>query len=132
MNFERSLISEYYDRDRSNYYKAIQSIRENDMDMTCWLEYFVNGLAIQLQEVQNRGQQVMKLDILSIQHQLSKREKEALEQALDEKGFSIKEFQLLFPETSKRTLQRELKHLLEIGLLKVEGSTNDRRYLINL
>lgn len=125
-------ISEYYDRDRSNYYKAIQSVRENHMDMTTWLEYFVNGLATQLQEVQNRGQQVMKLDILSIQHQLSKREKEALEQALDEKGFSIKEFQLLFPETSKRTLQRELKHLLEIGLLKVEGSTNDRRYMINL
>jgi cell filamentation protein, protein adenylyltransferase len=52
--------------------------------------------------------------------------------ALDKKGFSIKEFQLLFPETSKRTLQRELKHLLEIGLLKAEGSTNNRHYLINL
>jgi hypothetical protein len=45
---------------------------------------------------------------------------------------SIKEFQLLFPETSKRTLQRELKHLLDLGLLKVEGATNDRRYLVNL
>src|ERR1700676_5577052 len=53
-------ISEYYDRDRSNYYKAIQSVRESNMDMTIWLEYFVNGLAAQLQEVQNRGQQVMK------------------------------------------------------------------------
>ena len=52
--------------------------------------------------------------------------------SIHEKGFSIKEFQLLFPETSKRTLQRELKHLLELGLLKAEGSTNDRRYLINL
>jgi Fic family protein len=26
------------------YYKAIQSVRENDMDMTAWLEYFVEGL----------------------------------------------------------------------------------------
>ena len=125
-------ISEYYDRDRSNYYKAIQSVRENNMDMTTWLEYFVNGLATQLQEVQNRGQQVMKLDILTIQHNLSNREKEAIEKALDQNGLSIKEFQLLFPETSKRTLQRELKHLLELGLLKVEGATNDRRYLVNL
>ena len=125
-------ISEYYDRDRSNYYKAIQSVRENNMDMTTWLEYFVNGLATQLQEVQNRGQQVMKLDILTIQHDLSKREKEAIEQALDQNGLSIKEFQLLFPDTSKRTLQRELKHLLDLGLLKVEGATNDRRYFVNL
>lgn len=125
-------ISEYYDRDRSNYYKAIQSVRENDMDMTIWLEYFVNGLATQLQEVQNRGQQVMKLDILAMQHHLSEREKETIERALDPYGLSIKELQLLFPETNKRTLQRELKHLIDLGLLKVEGATNERRYLINL
>lgn len=125
-------ISEYYDRDRSNYYKAIQSVRESNMDMTTWLEYFVHGLATQLQEVQNRGQQIMKLDILTIQHDLSKREKEAIEQALDQNGLSIKELQLLFPDTSKRTLQRELKHLLDLGLLKVEGATNDRRYFVNL
>jgi len=70
-------ISEYYDRDRSNYYKAIQSVRE-----TIWVDLLVRvlcyELATQLEEVQNRGQQIMKLDILNIQHQLSKREKEAL------------------------------------------------------
>ena len=27
-------ISEYYDRDRPTFYKKIQSVRENDMDMT--------------------------------------------------------------------------------------------------
>ncbi len=31
-------ISEYYDRDRSITIKAIQSVRENNMDMTVWLE----------------------------------------------------------------------------------------------
>lgn len=100
--------------------------------MTAWLEYFVNGLATQLQELQIRGQQIMKLDILTIQHNLSKREKEAIEQALNQNGLSIKEFQLLFPETSKRTLQRDLKHLLDLGFLKGEGTSNDRRYWVNL
>lgn len=33
-------ISEYYDRDRNLYYKAIQSVRDNDMDLTAWLEYY--------------------------------------------------------------------------------------------
>lgn len=125
-------ISEYYDRDRSNYYKAIQSVRKNSMDMTTWVEYFVNGLATQLQEVQNRTHQVMKLDILAVQHDLSNREKGALELALDQNGLSIKEFQLLFPKTSKRTLQRELKHLFDLELLKAKGATNDRRYFVNL
>lgn len=125
-------ISEYYDRDRSSYYKAIQSVREQNMDMTCWLKYFVDGLATQLQEVRNRGQQVIKLDILSNQHGLSKRKKRVLEQALERKELSIKELQPLFPEINKRTLQRELAHLLEIGLLKVKGSTNKRQYWIDL
>ncbi|MCZ6879107.1 MAG: Fic family protein [Acidobacteria bacterium] len=36
-------ISEYYDRDRASFYKAIQSVRESDMDMTGWLEDFRRG-----------------------------------------------------------------------------------------
>lgn len=38
-------ISEYYDRDRPAYYRAIQSVREHEMDLTPWLEYFTDGLA---------------------------------------------------------------------------------------
>ena len=72
----------------------------------------------------------MKIDYLGMEHDLTSREKIALEQATDQKGLSIKEYQELFPETSKRTLQRELKHLLDLGLLKVEGTTTDRRYFI--
>ncbi|MBI3258032.1 MAG: Fic family protein [Ignavibacteriae bacterium] len=125
-------ISEYYDRDRANYYKAIRSVRGNKMDMTKWLEYFVHGLATQMQEMQNSGHQIMKLDVLALEHGLSKREKIALEKALDPEGLSIKEYQELCPNTSKRTLQRELKNLVSIGLLRVKGATNDRCYFANL
>lgn len=41
-------ISQYYDRDRTAFYRAIQGVRESGMDMTGWLEYFVEGLATQL------------------------------------------------------------------------------------
>lgn len=37
-------ISKYYDRDRPTFYKSIQSVRENGMDMTVWLDYFISGL----------------------------------------------------------------------------------------
>jgi len=40
-------ISQYYDRDRTAFYRAIQGVRESGMDMTGWLEYFVEGLATQ-------------------------------------------------------------------------------------
>ena len=125
-------ISEYYDRDRANYYGAIQSVRENAMDMTTWLEYFVSGLATQIQEIQNRSQQIMTIDILSLEHHLSIREKTALEYALEQSGLSIKEYKCLYPNVSKRTLQRELKHLFNLGLLKAKGTTTDRRYFVSL
>ena len=48
-------ISEYYDRERAAFYRAIQSVRESGMDMTGWLEYFVDGLTTQLAEVRQAG-----------------------------------------------------------------------------
>lgn len=38
-------ISEYYDRNRAAYYRALQTVREQDLDLTVWLEYFCEGLA---------------------------------------------------------------------------------------
>jgi hypothetical protein len=37
-------ISEYYDRDRPTFYRKIQSVLENDMDMTGWPDYFMTKL----------------------------------------------------------------------------------------
>ena len=36
-------ISEYYDRDRAAFYRALQEVREQGMDLTGWLEYFTRG-----------------------------------------------------------------------------------------
>jgi Fic family protein len=48
-------LSEFYDRDRSAFYSALQGVRTRDMDLTGWLEYFVQGLMQQLEEVKERG-----------------------------------------------------------------------------
>ncbi len=53
-------ISEYYDRDRTSFYQAIQGVRQRGMDMTGWLEFFTEGLATQLGEVRDRGERVIR------------------------------------------------------------------------
>jgi len=58
-------ISEYYDRDRPTFYRKIQSVRENDMDMTGWLYYFITGLETQMIEVKECGEQVIRRDVLT-------------------------------------------------------------------
>jgi Fic family protein len=57
-------ISEYYDRDRPAYYKALQSVRELEMDMTCWLEYFSEGVSAQIREVQMTAEHVTRRDVI--------------------------------------------------------------------
>jgi len=50
--------------DRQEYYNAIQLVRESDLDMTAWLEYFVKGLKNQMPEVRIKGEEVIKKDII--------------------------------------------------------------------
>ena len=57
-------ISEYYDRDRPAYYKALQSVRERGMNMTGWLEYFTEGLGAQMRDVQMTAGHVMRKDVI--------------------------------------------------------------------
>lgn len=74
-------ISKYYDRDRPAFHQAIQSAREQDMDLTGWLEYFTEGLATQLSEVQ----------ALALGH------------VLEHGRLTIQEYQALCPRTNRRT-----------------------------
>ena len=121
-------ISEYYDRDRIAFYQALQDVRRSNMDMTGWIEFFTRGLATQLVEVKERGELAIRQDVLSRRHQLSERQTLALGHVLEHGKLSIGDFQELCPETHRRTLQRDLKVLVDEGLLFRRGSTNQVEY----
>jgi len=117
-------LSEYYDRDRSSYYRAIQSVRERELDLTEWLEYFTNGLRSQLAEVQEKGESLIRLDVLTNQHKLTARQRVAIELAAGGPAFRIEDFEARCPGVHRRSLQRDLRSLIEKHLLVVEGATN--------
>ncbi len=123
-------ISEYYDRNRPAFYLAIQSVRERGMDMTGWLEYFVEGLTTQLAEVRERGEQAIRRDLLVKEHGLSNRQAKVLGHILEHGSLTIQEFEQLFPEVNRRSLQRDLKAMLDMELLISEGATNKLVYRI--
>ncbi len=123
-------ISEYYDRDRSDFYKSIQSVRENGMDMTGWLDYFVTGLETQMVEVKKRGEQVIRRDVLVQKHGLNERQGKALEYLMQNGRLTIQDFERLCPEVNRRSLQRDLKGLLEKELVVSEGATNQLVYFL--
>lgn len=105
-------ISEYYDRNRKEFYAALQEVRESDMDLTVWLEYFVTGLVTQLHEVQARGERAIQLDVVEQQHKLNSRQMKSLRFLLLHNTISIQEYEQLCPSVTRRTLQRDLSDLI--------------------
>jgi Fic family protein len=126
-------ISEYYDRDRLAFYQAIQSVRKSGMDMTGWLEYFVEGLTTQLAEVRKRGEQAIQRDVLIKDHNLSERQAKALGYILEHGSMTIQDYERLCPEVNRRSLQRDLKAMINKGVIleKATSPTDPaKRYLL--
>jgi Fic family protein len=125
-------ISEYYDRDRTAFYGAIQSVRNTGMDMTGWLEYFVAGLSAQLTEVKELGQQAIRRDILVQQYDLNERQGKAVAYLIQHGKLTIQDLESLCPNVNRRSLQRDLKGMLEKGLIIEVGSgaTDPTRHYI--
>ena len=116
-------ISEYYDRDRLAFYKAIQGVRDSGMDMTAWLEYFTEGLATQMREVTQRGQQAIKRDVFVKHFQLNVRQAAAVDLMIEQGKIAISELERCFSNVSRRTLQRDIKQLIEKGVCNESASS---------
>jgi len=113
---------------RAAFYAALQSVRERDMDLTRWLEYFVIGLATQLEEVKARGKQAIRVDALVSDHNLNARQAKALLLILETGEITIHGLAQHCPGVNRRTLQRDLQGMIGKGLIVAEGATNQLRY----
>lgn len=125
-------ISEYYDRNRQAFYTALQSVREHDMDMTVWLDYFITGLETQMIEVRERGEQAIRRDVLVKKHGLNERQARALAHLLQHGKLTIQDFESLCPDVNRRSLQRDLKGMLAKGIILEIGaaSTDPTRHYV--
>ena len=116
-------ISEYYDRDRRAFYDAIQGVRDCGMDHTGWLEFFCHGLATQMAEAVERGTRAIKADVMRMEFKLNERQLLAVEHLLAQQTLSIAEYEQICPGSNRRTLQRDLKRLVELGVI-VESTSS--------
>jgi Fic family protein len=111
-----------YDRDRATFYKAIQSVRANGMDMTGWVEFYTEGLAQQMREVTEKGERVIRRDVLVRKHGLNERQAALVEHLLAHGEIRLRDYEQLRPDVNRRTLQRDLKDLLTKGLVVEIGA----------
>ncbi|MFP4086945.1 MAG: Fic family protein [Desulfobacteraceae bacterium] len=125
-------ISEYYDRDRSAFYAAIQNVRDRGMDLTGWIDYFVDGLAVQMIEVTERGKRIIRRDAIAQKYGLSARQVLAVGHLLANPILRIEDYAHLCPDVNRRTLQRDIKGLVEKDIVKAEGAAKAVRYKLKI
>lgn len=129
-------ISEYYDKDRPAYYKAIQSVRHNDMDMTSWLEYFIEGLRSQMIEIQQKGEQLIKQDTFLQKIKkvgLNLRQEKAVKHLIKNGKITVNEYQSV-ASCIRRTAQRDLEDLVSKGIIKAvaKSATDPTKHYVLL
>ena len=125
------VLDEYYNQDRASYYKALRSIDPQTQDLTEWLEYFVQGIAVEMVRAERRVEELSGLhrfEVEAEQVSLNSRQIRLLDY-LRQSGGSISngEYQELFL-VSKRTASNDLSELTAHGLLAVEGAGRATRY----
>ena len=126
-------ISEYYDKDRPGYYKAIQTVRNNNMDMTGWLEYFVTGLRSQMEEIQEKGKKIIiseKIVNALSGYNLNTRQVKIIRYLAINDRIDNEQCQSLC-NSIKRTATRDLTGLVEKSLLVKHGEKKGTYYLLS-
>jgi predicted HTH transcriptional regulator len=94
------------------------------MDMTGWLEYFTEGLGAQMRDVQMTAEHVMRKDVVLVRARrngLKERPVAILGYLLTESKATVAECEEEL-KMNRRTLQRDLKLLVEKGLVREVGT----------
>lgn len=128
-------LEEYYDREPMHYYEALQSVGKSKGNLNVWLEYFTEGIAIELTRIKEKVKSLstdLKIKKSLGGHQLALTERQIkIMEFIQEQGFlQNKAFFELFPQVSEDTVLRELKDLLKKGIVKKEGSTKGAKYVL--
>lgn len=126
-------LEHYFDSNVEDYYQAILSVQQDEsLDMTYWLEYFCYGLALELDRVK---QQVLKLskDLqlksrLGQQIALSERQIILFELLQNQGEITSQDAAKVLPQISVDTILRDLKDMMQKGIIKKEGVTKGVTY----
>ncbi len=129
---------EYFDRNAEDYYNTIQATHElaTDIfkrDLTRWIEYFTQALAIELTRVKEKVQNLsrdlkFKKKLGGKQIQLNDRQVKLVEYMQQFGGLRMPDAQQLLPMVSDDTIWRDLKKLIDAGAVDKHGSTKGAYY----
>lgn len=125
-------LDDYYDMDRKGYYQALKTVDPSKRDLTMWLEYFVEGVAVSITAVRER---VVKLSSERAriknkgQIALTERQMKIVEYINHAGKITVNEISKMFKITRQAAL-KEINKMIELEIIKREGHARASFYSI--
>lgn len=132
-------LEEHFDEDPAAYYDALgqvdrQSPSLGSRELTPWLEYFTLVLAAELSKIKDKVRKLSVDSRLKVkfgeQIALSERQMRLIEYISDQGSGGMGELKKVLPMVSDDTVLRDLRDLVEKGIIKKQGSTKASKYVI--
>lgn len=128
-------LDDYYNENRSLYYAALQSVDPQKIEITQWLEYFVEGVAIQMSKIKDKVATFSRDRILKEkkgQLFLNERQWKLLEYVKERGSVSLQEYLSFEGKISERTARNDFKFLVDGKIIKKVGEGPATRYELRI
>ena len=132
-------LEEHFDSDHASYYEAFSKVDKQSphigaRDLTPWLEYFTQTVAIELVRIKEKVRKLSVDTRLKVrfgkQVTLTERQMRLVEYLTDQGAAGMKELKSVLPMVSDDTILRDLRDMLAKGIVMKEGSTKASRYIM--
>lgn len=128
-------MEEHFDQDSPSYYGYLQQTSTGSGDLTLWLEYFTESLAIELERVKDK---ILKLSAdydfknrLGRQITINERQEKLIRYMKKHDYLLVRRARKkILPDISEDTVLRELGGLIKKGIVKKVGRTKGSKYVL--
>lgn len=125
-------LDDYYDHDRRSYYTALRRVDQNTLDLTGWLEYFTDGVAVSIKEVRDRVLGLSK-DVKFLKERgqiaLNERQMRIMEWIMEKGQITNRDVREIF-EISNRAALDEISGLIELKVIQQMGKGRSVHYVL--
>lgn len=124
-------IENYFVTNKYEYEHALRSPALQEDDLTYWLDLYTEAVALEVTRLKDQVLMLArdtKIAKVSGRILLSDRQERIIEYLQDYRVLKNKDFSVVFPSISEDTVLRDLKELIDKGMVIKVGSTKSSRY----
>lgn len=117
------VLDDYYDQDRRRYYDVLKNIDQNTLDLTGWLEYFTEGVAVSIKAVKDKVTGLSKgVKVLKEKGQiaLTERQMKIVEWIINKDKITNRDVRELFGISNRAALD-EINKLIILKVIEKAG-----------